>query len=115
VARIGNVLDLRQEFVALVTEPRSSPVLLKVIDLLFRKPAVTAPLVAKELGVRVQVAQRYIDRLALKGIIQEATGAAYGRVWVARRLLEIIESDEPMLTARPTPRRLRAARARPRA
>lgn len=92
--RAQRLLDLRAAFVERVTEARASALLPKLIDHLFDRPAVTTASVAVHLGLRPQAAQRHIDRLAEKGILHEATGGTYNRVWVATELIEIVEADD---------------------
>ena len=91
--RAQRLLELRAEFVRQVTEPKASSLLPKLVDHLFDWPAVNTRMVASHLNIQVQAAQRHIDRLADKGILEEVTGASYGRVWVARRLFSIVEAD----------------------
>jgi hypothetical protein len=57
--------------------------------------------VAELLKVRAQAAQRYVDRLVEKGVVEEVTGGTYGRVWVCRGLINIIESDDPSGGSKP--------------
>lgn len=94
-ARIRRVLELRAEYVRRVTEPKASSLLVQLVDALFARPAVTTSDVAAILRIKPQAAQRHIDRLVEKRIIEEATGKSYGRIWIARGLLRLIEADDP--------------------
>jgi Fic family protein len=85
--RAQRLLELRAEFIRQVTEPKASSLLPNLVDHLFDWPAVSTRMVASHLNIQVQAAQRHIDRLAEKGILEEVTGATYGRIWVARRPL----------------------------
>ncbi|HYF15599.1 MAG TPA: Fic family protein [Phycisphaerales bacterium] len=84
----------RQRMVDGVTAKRTSVLTLRLIDLLFEKPAVTVSEATRRLGVTPPSAQAHIDKLAEAGFVREATGSEYGRVWLAEELLTMIDSDE---------------------
>ncbi|HRQ71755.1 MAG TPA: Fic family protein [Phycisphaerales bacterium] len=93
VARARRMLDLRRTYADLVTEERSTARLRELTDFLFERPAVRTGDVAQRLGVRVQQAQRYVDRLVEHGILREITGRNYARVFLADGVIQAIESD----------------------
>jgi Fic family protein len=93
LGRIKKVLDLHAELMAIVRVPKASAVVPQLIDDLFGRPWTNAARAAQRLGIKPQAAQRHIDRLAEAGIIEEVTGGNYNRLWVFKRLLQIIEEE----------------------
>ncbi|USO00122.1 MAG: Fic family protein [Phycisphaeraceae bacterium] len=93
--RAAALLELRRDYIELVTEPRASALLRELVDWLFTRPAVRTADVAKRLEIRPQAAQRHVDRLVEKGILTEVTGRNYNRVYVAKRIVGAIELELP--------------------
>ncbi len=89
--RINRVLDLHAELMAIVRVPKASAVVPQLIDGLFTRPWTNAAHASKLLGIKPQAAQRHIDKLAQAGIIEEVTGGTYNRLWLFKKLLQIIE------------------------
>jgi predicted ArsR family transcriptional regulator len=56
---------------------------------LFVNPYTTVARAAKQLGVTAPTAQKTIDRLIMVGML-EATGREWGRTWLARPILDIV-------------------------
>ena len=67
--------------------------------MIFTNPYVATAQAAKELGVRLQSAQKNIDQLVSEGILGEITGQRRNRVYAAREVVRILEEtpafDEP--------------------
>lgn len=61
----------------------------KVLDALFRKPAIDAPRLQEIIGKSKVSAYKLIDDLERLGILEEITGAQRGRVFVFREYLEL--------------------------
>ncbi len=57
--------------------------MLKVVDLLTRRPVVNAVLVRDELGIRTDHPRRYLGPLTDAGILVEFTDRARNRAWRA--------------------------------
>jgi len=89
--RVRVLLDLRREYIDLVTEPRASALLRELVDWLFSRPAIKTVQVASHLGIRHQAAQRHVDRLVEKGILREITGGNYDRTYLAHGIINAIE------------------------
>lgn len=94
LCRARRLLDLRDEFVRRVTQPRWSSLLPQLVQRLFERPAVRVGQVAEMFSLSPQGAQNLIDRLASVGVLEEVTGGEYGRVYVAREIVRAIEEDE---------------------
>ena len=91
--RANMLLGLRKDFMGRVTEPRASALLRELVDFLFTKPAVRTNDVADYLEIQHNAAQRHLNRLVEKGILQEITGRSSRRVYVAKEILGVIEQN----------------------
>lgn len=65
-----------------------------LLDQLFINPYVTVARAAAQLGVTKPTAQRTIDVLQRHGILSEVTGRQWGRMWLAKPILQALE-DPP--------------------
>jgi Fic family protein len=72
---------------------------LRLVDMVAVNPFLVATTAARRLGVAFTTAQRGIDRLEHLGVLTEVTDARRGRVYCARKLLDILE--EPARTTPP--------------
>jgi Fic family protein len=91
VERAARLLAMQGDFRRLLSAPRASVLQLRLVDLLFTSPALTASRVAKTLGVTARSAQLNIDKLVAVGILREVTGRKRGRVYLAESILRAIE------------------------
>jgi CelD/BcsL family acetyltransferase involved in cellulose biosynthesis len=66
--------------------------LLATLDGLIARPVTTARRTEEALGVTNRSAQKIIDRLEQNGILFEITGRARNRVYLAQRIIDIIDS-----------------------
>ena len=65
--------------------------LLATLDQLIARPVTTARRTEEALGVTHRSAQKIIDRLEQDGVLTEITGRARNRVYVAQRVIDVIE------------------------
>ena len=93
IGRATKLGELRQKYVRAVTRKRTSALVVQLIDLLFVQPVVQPPLLARRLKVAVQTGQKHINRLVESGILVEVTGGNYGRRYLAREILQVVEAD----------------------
>jgi Fic family protein len=100
VARSHRLLDLRESYRQRMQAPRAPARFLGAVDELFVRPALTANSLAQALGVRYQVANRYLKQLEAAGIVRETTGRRRDRVYVAEEIIRMIE--EPLPAAEPS-------------
>jgi Fic family protein len=63
-----------------------------LLDELFINPYVTVARATKALNVSDTTADKTVKLLAKHGMLKETTGRSWGRVWVARPILSIIEN-----------------------
>jgi Fic family protein len=82
--RDGALTQLRQADLRGVTT--------RIVEDLIGYPLITATLTAERFGVSYQAANTAIRRLVQLGILEERTGRRYGRVFAARRVLNIINT-----------------------
>lgn len=73
---------------------RSSAALLKLSDGLFDRPMITVQQAMKLLKLSQPAAQNNIDKLVEEGILEEVTGRQRGRVYLASKVIQIVEDDE---------------------
>ena len=55
-------------------------------------PIITLMFTARKYGKSVPTAKSAIDRLASIGVLEETTGRTYGRIFAARRVMDIVEA-----------------------
>lgn len=83
--------EMREHYRSLVAgKPKS----LVLVDELFRSPVASAGSVARRLGVSDPTARAAIASLEAVGLLKELTGRAWGRVWIAGPVMEIL--DRPL-------------------
>jgi Fic family protein len=95
VERSQRLLDLWRDYRARFQQARGSARALELVDRLFASPAVTAPLVAKQLGVTFRSGQAYIRKLERLGILREITGFQRNRVYLAPGILAATSDAAP--------------------
>jgi len=96
VDRLGSLRDLRRAYRQKFERARGSVLTAKAIDLLFQQPAVTIRTLADHLGVTNTAAQQHIKRLEDAGILKEATGKTYGRVFIAREIIDLARKSSKL-------------------
>ena len=93
--RTVDALDtLRVDMHRSLQSARSSALLLKLVDALFERPAITIGAAATLLGVTPASASANIAKLEDAGILEEITGRTRDRVYVARGILNIVSDND---------------------
>ncbi|UPT73968.1 MAG: Fic family protein [Elusimicrobiota bacterium] len=92
--RARRLTELREEYMAAVSGPRTSILLHKLIDHLFAQPMVTAGYVKKILAITPASAQKHVDRLVREGILREVTGRQRNRIFSADAVLAIVDPKQ---------------------
>ena len=87
----------------LQSEPCSSALGLKLVDEIFLVPMVTARRAEQRLGVTFRSAIQTIERLVANGILEEMTGRARNRVFVAREIISLLEAEDDQPTRQESP------------
>ncbi|MCI0519887.1 MAG: Fic family protein [Chloroflexi bacterium] len=93
VDRISRLQALRVRYQAQFQTRRAPARLLRVIDLLFAQPVLTARQVESALEINFPSAQRLIDQFVQAGLLREITGRRRNRVYRADEILKILESE----------------------
>lgn len=91
VTRARKLLEYQIELNKRFHSPRTSALILKIIDELFASPAVSVAMESKRLGIGQRSCQQNIDKLVNAGILREATGQKRNRVYIAQKIIDIIE------------------------
>lgn len=84
----GELSELREHYRELVS---NKPKALALVDELFRSPVANASSVTRQLGVADPTARKAIAALEDIGLLSELTGRTWGKVWIARPVLEVLE------------------------
>ena len=65
---------------------------LSLLDSLFVNPYTTVGRAARELGVAAPTAQKTIDQLVAAKMLEESSGREWGRYWLARPILKVVNN-----------------------
>jgi Fic family protein len=87
------LLALRERYHAAVRSARSSGLLAKLIDDLFRVPSITIGRTASLLHVTAASASHNLRKLQALGVVTEVTGRTRDQLFVAREILEFVGRD----------------------
>lgn len=93
VARSNQLLALRQEYRKRLQTQKAPGRTLELMEMLFIEPVVTVPGAKQRLNVTMPSAQQNVDKLVRAGIIREVTGKRRYRVFVAQKIMQIVEAD----------------------
>ena len=89
VRQAGALMDLREQ---LHIEIRNKPKAAALIDSLFTNPYITVSRASELLNVSLPTARQLVIALEEVGVLQEVTGRAWGKIYVATRILKLIEN-----------------------
>jgi Fic family protein len=96
IDRIERIKRLQAEYHAKFQTARSSALLLKLVDELFIRQAITPTRAADVLNVTYLAACRSIDKLVAAGILREVTGQQRNRLYLADGIIKAVQGiDEP--------------------
>ncbi len=90
------ILKLRDEYRAHLGKDHRA---LSLLDELFVNPYTTVARAAQHLGVTPPTATKTIEVLEKAGMLKEATGRGWGRVWLARPILNAVEAGSAIKSA----------------
>jgi Fic family protein len=88
VRQAGRLMDLRESYRQRLSK---RPNALRLLDALFVNPYLTAARAAKVLEVSDPTARQAMAHLQDQGLLSETTGRSWGRIYLARPILEVIE------------------------
>lgn len=87
------LVALREQYRLETSGPRVPSNVQTVIDILFDSPAISASDIRERLGVASRTAYDLIDRLEEHGIVREATGRTYNKVYLAHGIVRATMVD----------------------
>ena len=91
--RTVRLVDLQQRIRGQLLEERTTATALRLAERLLDRPYVTAPLVARLLDVTFPTAQKAIEDLQERGVLEEVTGQRRNRVYAAPSIIDIAYGD----------------------
>ncbi len=92
-ARAKRLQDLQAEWRTGLMGARSSTILLRLMDELFRTPIITLPQVQRILAVTHRSATLAVERLIDEGLLELVPGRMRNRQYVARQILDIVGDE----------------------
>jgi Fic family protein len=90
IQQAGALMGLREQ---LHVDVRSKPKAAALIDPLFTNPYMTVSRASELLHVSLPTARQVVKVLEESGVLQEVTGRAWGKTYVAPRILKLIEKS----------------------
>lgn len=90
VARARRLTELRQAYRDRLQVSRSPALVLKLVDALFERPAISVTDAKEMLGVTYRAASLNVQKLVDAGIVREATGRDRNRVFIAPEILALL-------------------------
>jgi Fic family protein len=108
IDRIDRIKRVQADYYKTLQTARSSALLLKLVDELFVRQAITPTRAAEVLGVTYLAACRSIDKLVAAGILREVTGQQRNRLYLADGIIRAVQGEDEA-PAGPDPARDRAA------
>jgi len=102
VARSNQLSALRQDYREKLQEGKFPGRTLELMETLFTQPVLTVSSARQRLQVTTRAAQQNVDKLVRAGILTEVTGKVRYRVFVARRIIQVVEADRAPRQSQPT-------------
>lgn len=90
--RVRQLQDLQNRWRAEMSGPRSTVLVLSLVDAIFASPVLTIPQAQRLLNTTYPSAQRSIARLVEAGILRQWGESSYGKSYVADEVLRIISA-----------------------
>jgi Fic family protein len=94
IGRANALFSLRDDYREQVQAFTKSSSAIRLVDLLFEQPAVTAKQVADRLRLTFRTASLIIAKFVGQNILEEATGKERNRVYIAPEIIRTIQKDE---------------------
>jgi Fic family protein len=91
--RARQLMVLQQDYHSIVHATKRSALQIRLVDLLIERPVVTPVFVSRYFRVTYQTAKTNIGKLVKAGILKEVTGAKRNKVYVAERVLHVINKS----------------------
>jgi Fic family protein len=94
VFRMQRLQGIRARYEELVRVDRNPQRMSAVIDFMFSRPILTLRQLESALDIPYMAAKRYVDKLVESGVLQETTGYARNRVFMAHEIFQSLENSE---------------------
>jgi Fic family protein len=94
VARSNQLLVLRQDYRDKLQAQKFLGRTLELMERLFMEPVITVLSARNQLRVTTRSAQQNVDKLVRAGILKEVTGKRRYRIFVAQKIIQIVEADQ---------------------
>ena len=94
VFRMTQLQGIRARYEEFVRADRNPQRMTAVIDFMFSRPILTLRQLESALDIPYMAAKRYIDKLVEAGVLQETTGYARNRVFMAHEIFQALEKSE---------------------
>jgi Fic family protein len=91
--RSKQLFSLRQEYRKQLQAQNAPGRALELMEDLFTSPVITIASAKKRLGVTPRAVQQHVDRLISASILREVTGRRRNRIFVAEKIIRIVEAD----------------------
>ncbi len=88
--RSVRLTDLQRELRAQLLEGGGTPTAVRLGERLLDTPYVTVSAISRQLGVTFPTAQRAIEDLVAKGVLAEITGGRRNRVYLSKKVFDIV-------------------------
>jgi len=88
--RARQLMDLQRKYHEIVHAAKGSALQIQLVNLLIERPVITAGFVKSSLGITFPAAQNNIEKLIKAGILKEVTGEKRNKVFIAEKVLDII-------------------------
>lgn len=88
--RVVRLVDLLEATRTELLDARATTNVIRLAELLFARPVVTAAIVGQELGVSAPTATAALRQLQERGLVEELTGHATNRVYAARGVMDAV-------------------------
>jgi len=94
VFRMTRLQGIRARYEELVQTDRNPQRMTAVVDFMFSRPILTLRQLESALDMPYMAAKRYVDKLVEAGVLQETTGYARNRVFMAHEVFQALENPE---------------------
>jgi Fic family protein len=91
--RLRRLRELRRRYRTKALDAGSPPMMLRLIDLIFRLPAIDVAGVARHLGISIPPARKHVGRLVEAGVLKEVTQRSRDRIFLAHEIMQIVQDD----------------------
>lgn len=88
------ILALLDKYRKMVQKQRTSTYVLELLEEIFLNPYVTIPYVVKKLNTTYPTAKAAVDKLRAAKILSEVTDKKWGKMYCAKELLDLLETNK---------------------